>query len=44
MWLKAEGFVGNVKSWWEMYSLQATPSYILAMNFKSIEGGFNKVE
>jgi hypothetical protein len=30
MWLKSEGFVEQVKTWWVSYSYQGSPSYVLA--------------
>jgi hypothetical protein len=37
MWLKAEGFVGLVKQWWDSYSFQGTPSYVLACKLKALK-------
>ena len=33
-----------VKSWWETYFFQGTPSYILAMKLKALKIGFKIVE
>jgi hypothetical protein len=35
MCLKADGFVGMVKQWWDSYSFQGTPSYVLACKLKA---------
>ena len=32
MWLKDEGFVEIVRSWWESYHFQGAPSFALANN------------
>jgi len=37
MWLKAEGFVGKVKQWWDSYSFQGTPSFALACKLKALK-------
>jgi len=37
MWLKADGFVGLVKQWWDSYSFQGTPSYVLACKLKALK-------
>jgi hypothetical protein len=37
MWLKAEGFVGLVKQWWDSYSFQGTPRYVLACKLKALK-------
>jgi hypothetical protein len=30
MWLKEEGFVDKVRSWWPLFSFMGSPSFILA--------------
>ena len=42
MWLKAEGFVEKVKSWWKTYCFQGTTSYILAIKFKALKVDLKK--
>ena len=37
MWLKAEGFMEQVKKWWESYQFYGTPSYILAHKLKALK-------
>jgi hypothetical protein len=37
MWLKAEGFVGKVKHWWDSYSFQGTPSFAFACKLKALK-------
>jgi hypothetical protein len=37
MWLKADGFVERVKQWWNSYSFEGTPSYILACKLKALK-------
>jgi hypothetical protein len=37
MWLKAEGFMEQVKKWWEAYQFYGTPSYILAHKLKALK-------
>ena len=37
MWLKAEGFLDKVKSWWENYHFQGTSSYILAKKLTALK-------
>jgi len=37
MWLKAEGFVGKVKQWWDSYSFHGTPSFALACKLKALK-------
>jgi len=36
MWLKAKGFVGLVKQWWDSYSFQGMPSFGLACKHKAL--------
>ena len=42
MWLKAEGFLDKVKSWWENYHFQRTPSYILAKKLTALKTDLKK--
>ena len=44
MWLKGEGFLEMVSSWWESYHFQGTPSFVLANKFEDVEIGFEKME
>ena len=37
MWLKDEGFLGRVSSWWESYHFQGTPSFSLANKLKMLK-------
>ncbi|XP_050243704.1 uncharacterized protein LOC126692222 [Quercus robur] len=37
MWLKDEGFLGRVSSWWESYHFQETPSFSLANKLKMLK-------
>ncbi|KAG2667198.1 hypothetical protein I3760_15G101200 [Carya illinoinensis] len=37
MWLKSEGFVDRVRSWWSTYQFQGTPSYIFAAKLKALK-------
>jgi exonuclease III len=37
MWLKAEGFVGKVKQWWDSYLFQGTSSYAFACKLKALK-------
>jgi hypothetical protein len=37
MWLKAEGFVAKVNSWWAGYEFFGTPSFILASKLKALK-------
>ena len=42
MWLKAEGFLDKVKSWWENYHFQGTPSFILAKKLTALKSDLKK--
>ena len=42
MWLKAEGFLEKVKSWWENYHFQGTPSFILAKKLNALKTDLKK--
>jgi hypothetical protein len=37
MWLKYEGFVDKVKSWWDSYTYEGLPSFVLANKLKSLK-------
>ena len=37
MWLKHEGFVDKVKSWWDSYTCEGLPSFVLANKLKSLQ-------
>ncbi len=37
MWLKSEGFVDRVSSWWAGYEFFGTPSFILASKLKALK-------
>jgi hypothetical protein len=43
MWLKLEGFVEHVKTWWVLNSYQDSPRYVLVQN-SNIEIRFEEVE
>ena len=40
--MKAEGFLDKVKSWWENYHFQGTPSYILAKKLTALKTNLKK--
>ena len=42
MWLKAEGFVDRVKQWWDGYSFEGSPSFILAQKLKALKADLKK--
>ncbi|KAG2700481.1 hypothetical protein I3760_07G232900 [Carya illinoinensis] len=42
MWLKVDGFVEKVRSWWASYQLLGTPSFILAGKLKALENDLRK--
>jgi SMC interacting uncharacterized protein involved in chromosome segregation len=42
MWLKYEGFVDKVKSWWDSYSFEGLPSYVLANKLKTLKTDLKK--
>ena len=42
MWLKAEGFIDRVKQWWEGYSFEGSPSFILAQKLKALKSYLKK--
>jgi hypothetical protein len=37
MWLKAEGFVGLVKQWWDSYLFQGSRSFVFARKLKALK-------
>ena len=39
MWLKTNGFIERVHSWWNQYSFSSTPSFVLAKKLKALKGG-----
>uniref|UniRef100_A0A2N9FU80 Reverse transcriptase domain-containing protein n=1 Tax=Fagus sylvatica TaxID=28930 RepID=A0A2N9FU80_FAGSY len=42
MWLKAEGFVERVRSWWESYQVEGTPSFVFANKLKALKVDLKK--
>ena len=42
MWVKAERFLDKVKSWWENYHCQGTPSFILAKKLNALKTDLKK--
>jgi hypothetical protein len=38
MWLKEEGFVDKVSSWWSSFSFTGSPSFILAKKLRALKG------
>ena len=42
MWLKDEGFVERVRSWWESYHLHGAPSFVLANKLKLLKNDLKK--
>jgi hypothetical protein len=42
MWLKSEGFVEQVKTWWLSYNFHGLPSYILASKLKALKADLKK--
>jgi hypothetical protein len=36
MWLKSDGFVDQVKTWWMSYEFYGLPSYVLANKLKAL--------
>jgi hypothetical protein len=42
MWLKHEGFVDKVKSWWDSYSFEGLPSFVLANKLKTLKMDMKK--
>ena len=37
MWLKADGFVDRVRTWWESYLFQGSPSFQIASKLKALK-------
>jgi hypothetical protein len=37
MWLQSDGFVNQVKRWWESYHFVSTPSFILARKLRALK-------
>ena len=37
MWLKLDGFVDKVDSWWNCHSFLGTPSYVFAKKLKALK-------
>ena len=37
MWLKMDGFVDKVDSWWNRHSFLGTPSYVFAKKLKALK-------
>ena len=44
MWLKEEGFMDKIRSWWDSFSFQGSPSFVLAKKLKALKGGDQEVE
>ncbi|KAK4582883.1 hypothetical protein RGQ29_025877 [Quercus rubra] len=42
MWLKNEGFVDKVRSWWDSYQVHGAPSFILANKLKLLKNYFKR--
>ena len=42
VWLKDEGFVDRVRSWWDSYQVHGAPSFILANKLKLLENDLKK--
>jgi hypothetical protein len=42
MWLKSEGFVNQVKLWWQNYQFQGCLSYVLACKLKALKVDLRK--
>ncbi|KAG6697656.1 hypothetical protein I3842_09G212200 [Carya illinoinensis] len=42
MWLKVDGFVENIHSWWAPYQLTGSPSFILAEKLKALKNDLRK--
>jgi hypothetical protein len=38
MWLKEEGFVEKVRSWWGSFSFWGSPSFVLAKKLRALKG------
>ena len=44
MWLKDEGFVERVRSWWDSYHLHGALSFVLANKLKLLKNDLKKME
>jgi hypothetical protein len=42
MWLKEEGFVDKVRVWWDSFSFEGSPSFILAKKLQALKGEIKK--
>ena len=42
MWLKNEGFVDKVRSWWDSYQVHGAPSFILANKLKLLKNDLKR--
>jgi hypothetical protein len=42
MWLKSDGFVDQVKGWWEFYQFEGTPSFILLRKLRALKMDLKK--
>jgi hypothetical protein len=42
MWLQEEGFVEQVKRWWDSYQVEGNPSYVMARKLKALKGDLKK--
>ena len=42
MWLKVDGFLDKVKSWWENYLFQGSPSFIFAKKLAALKSDLKK--
>ena len=42
MWLRSDGFVDQVKGWWESYHFEGTPSFILARKLRALKMDLKK--
>ena len=41
-WLKVKGFVDRVKQWWDGYSFEGSPSFILAQKLKALKADLKR--
>ena len=37
MWLKTDGFIDRVQSWWDHHSFSGTPSFMFAKKLKALK-------
>ena len=42
IWLKFEGFVDQVKVWWQSYQFRGSPSHVLACKLKALKGDLRR--